>query len=115
MVVAQPARSLSRSRDGARDRGDRTVQPAAAVRAGAGAAVAPAPAPTAAPAAVDGVVLEHERRGSGDRQRRGAGAAVRQREAAADARLGDTAIPARRQPDRGRVPARRLPLPISRL
>ena len=109
-VLVSPARTYHASRDGAGDRGGGPVQPAAAVRAGAGAAVAAAPAPAAAPAAVDDGVLLERQRGGGERQRRGVRAAVRQREATADAHVGDTAVPARRQPDRGRVPARRLPL-----
>lgn len=99
-------------RHGAGDRGGGAFEPAASVRAGA-AAVATAPAPAPSPAAVGSVVGRG--RGGGGRQRAAGGAAVRQREAAADARVGDPTVPAHRQPDRGRVAARRLPLSISRL
>lgn len=92
-------------RHGAGDRGGGAFEPAASVRAGAAVATAPA---AAAAAAVGSFVGRG--RGGGGRQRAAGGAAVRQREAAADARVGHPTVPAHRQPDRGRVAARRLPL-----
>lgn len=112
LLLLHPSSSCGR-RDGGGDRRGGAVEPAAAVRAGAAAVEADTDAASSAssPAATSscrlrGVVVGRRGRGGGCVR----GESVRQREAAADAGVGDPPVPPRRQPDRARVPPRRLPL-----
>ncbi|KAG2649829.1 hypothetical protein PVAP13_1NG133600 [Panicum virgatum] len=89
-------------KDGARDRRGGPVQPPAALRpapAGAVARAASSPSSASAAAAAPPAAAAWGSRGRGGARGAG-GAAVRQREAPADARLRDPPLPARRQPGR---------------